>query len=369
VEKPGSLKQIAVTAAPLLAAAGLVAINPFAAAAALTHPLAASVASLGPNLLASGIAAYCRPDRLLAGKDHQEHLANHDILRLIRTSWGDAAAASLRQYVEAHPAHSVSLKYQPPAAFLKILQKITPEDFHYAGQITLVTVREAIDSSRRTLLPAPNGVVASLDVQQHVAALKAGLVDSVIDAIRKTSGERLLEMPPGFESFIAGDDPRFPGGILDQLCTYVALYLKTDARAQTALLHFTLQDLSDRQLGIAATQDRLADLARRIYETQVDSQKVLLHDFEARTSALAQTLTLRLDQAFNRFVCPRLEAPFDDAAESHSWSFTYRSRATPLIGRDAAMEALIRFMADPRPGLWTVISGPAGSGKNRLAAN
>jgi hypothetical protein len=92
VEKPGSLKQIAVTAAPLLAAAGLVAINPFAAAAALTHPLAASVASLGTNLLASGIAAYCRPDRLHAGKDHQEHLANHDILRLIRTSWGDAAA-------------------------------------------------------------------------------------------------------------------------------------------------------------------------------------------------------------------------------------------------------------------------------------
>ena len=69
---------------PLLAAAGLVAINPFAAFAAVTHPLAASVSSLGTNLLASGIAAYCRSDRLHAGKEHQEHLANPDILRLIR---------------------------------------------------------------------------------------------------------------------------------------------------------------------------------------------------------------------------------------------------------------------------------------------
>jgi hypothetical protein len=63
---------------------------------------------------------------------------------------------------------------------------------------------------------------------------------------------------------------------------------------------------------------------------------------------------------------PALDAPF--AAVRSTVDFTYRARATDFVGRPNEISALLSFMGDPRVGLWTVISGPAGSGKNRLAA-
>jgi hypothetical protein len=104
VERP-NWKQHAQTALPLAIATGLV-----AAISALPHglndpaSLAGLITDLGASLAASGLAALCKPSRFFSGKEYTETLANHDISRLVRTAWGEAAMASLRAYVEAHPA-------------------------------------------------------------------------------------------------------------------------------------------------------------------------------------------------------------------------------------------------------------------------
>ena len=158
-------------------------------------------------------------------------------------------------------------------------------------------------------------------------------------------------------------------GLLGQLCTYVALHLKTDSRAQIAVLHFTQQDLSDRLVAMEKVQRRIEEFCREIYRSQNESQKALLKSFEDRNEILAKTIEGQIDRAFNKFVSPRLDPPFASTpADTFAFAFTYHARWTPLVGRDSAMAALVRFLSDPRPGLWTVISGPAGTGKSRLAA-
>jgi hypothetical protein len=47
-------------------------------------------------------------------------------------------------------------------------------------------------------------------------------------------------------------------------------------------------------------------------------------------------------------------------------SVVYWDRSAALIGRDAALAALDRFLDAPEPVLWTVVTGPAGIGKTRL---
>jgi hypothetical protein len=72
------------------------------------------------------------------------------------------------------------------------------------------------------------------------------------------------------------------------------------------------------------------------------------------------------DRSLNESYAPLLEGPFASAPGPSD--FTYYTRATSFIGRDAAMDALRGFLADERLGCWTVVSGPAGAGKSRLAA-
>jgi hypothetical protein len=146
----------------------------------------------------------------------------------------------------------------------------------------------------------------------------------------------------------------------------VALHLRSDERAQLAVLHFSLQDLADRHIEIQA---RLDTVCQTILWASSDYERNLIEGFEQRLATNRDAVKRHIDQAFNDLVSPRLDPPFTSCqAAADATDFTYRARTTPLIGRDAALELLKQFMEDPRPGLWTVISGPAGTGKSRLAA-
>jgi hypothetical protein len=366
VERP-NWKQHAQTALPLAIAAGLV-----AAISGVPHGLndpasLALIRDLGVSLAASGLAALCKPSRLFSGKEYTETLANHDISRLIRIAWGEAAVASLRAYVEAHPAPAglTITQVYPSPAFVKGVESIKPEDF-VPQTITVSTVHSAIEESRRALLRDPDSPYSTVlegSAREQVDQLKSALIDSVVDTISRKLGSDVI--PPDLRAFL---DRNNPTGILGQLCMYVAFQLKTDHRAQVAVLHYTLQRLSDQQVSAGAMQQRIEKLCQQILNSQNEFQENLLRGFQERIQRVSKELDSQIDQAFNRFVCPRLDAPFATSLDGQAFSFTYRARMTPFLGRETAMDALIQFMGDPRPGLWTVISGPAGSGKSRLAA-
>jgi hypothetical protein len=366
MEHPGNSKQIAVNVVPLLVASGIMLGTPAAViAAAAPHAAALTtiMAGLGINLVSSGLAALCKPRRLLAGREYENLVANHDILRLVRTAWGDAAASAVQNYSESHPVSTlISLFAQRPDEFLKILEAVDPEDF-IPEEISASTIREAIDASRRSLASPSAQEMNS----KYVKNLNSALIGAVIDAVsRKLPSD--LKLPSDFRPFLAGEDPRLPGGILGQLCIYVALHLKTDTRAQVAVLHLTLQDVSDDLTDMKQAQQQIEDLCKRIYASANQSQTVLLAAFENKIKDLSANIQTQLDEAFNHSIRPQLDRPFANASADTLASFTYRFRTTPMFGREAAKDALLQFLGDPRPALWTVISGPAGTGKSRIAA-
>ncbi len=353
--------------APLAASAGLIAATPaMLAHAANPTSLAALGVSLATNLIASGLAAYCSPGRLFAHKDFQERLANHDILRLIRTAWGEASHAAVRAYAEAHPARpteALSLfPDAPPAAFLKTLNAMKPADF--VPDLDAAFVRRAIETARRSLLGGGEPPSSANDprILEQAAQIKTAFVDSIVSAAAEkyASGP-----PPGFRKFLESGRVTSGGDILRLLSDYVALYLKSDERAQVAFVHFSLQDLADRQTEVSA---RIEGVVQEIRQSKTDLERTLLDGFQGRLKASTDEVKRHIDQAFNQFVSPQLDPPFTGRHARAGTDFTYRARTTPLIGRAPALEALKQFMDDPRPGLWTVISGPAGTGKSRLAA-
>jgi hypothetical protein len=375
VETQGSWKQHVITAFPLVVAVGITALTPLATAAASPDAVTASIlASLGTSLAASGLAALCKPRRFLAGHEYKDQLANHDIRRLIRNAWGEAAAATVKGYAESEAKRAATLvtllNPRPSPRFLRLVEKMKPQDFApEQSQINLITIRSAIDASRRSLVPEADNGPKEQDLREHVETLKSALIDAVIDAIGKYGEKQKVSpeevpLPPDFTSFLAG-----PEGIFAQLCAYVAYHLKVDPHAQIAVLHFSLQGISDRQ---AEFQSRLDRLCEEIYNRQDEANQKLLHDFEARIAEQTRAIQAQIDLAFNKFVKPRLDLPFAlDTRDSRLppfAEFTYRARRTPLIGRESALDTLVRFLADPRPGLWTIVSGPAGTGKSRLAA-
>jgi hypothetical protein len=244
---------------------------------------------------------------------------------------------------------------------LDALRGAKPENF--TPNATVETIRAAIEVARRSLLPAFDHPVEKL---QAIENLRNDLASSVVDALaKKHPGQTASSVPPEFWDFLAGKDPRFPGGILDQLCVFVALYLKNDSRAQIAVLHFTLQEFADSQ---ARVETRIDELCQMIYR-QNESQSAQLRAFEHQIADLAKTISLKIDKARNDFIRPPLEFPFASRpVDTLAFPFTYMARQVPLIGRDEAIEALMEFLGDPTPALWTVISGPAGTGKSRLAA-
>ena len=320
MEHPGNSKQIAVNVVPLLVASGIMLGTPAAViAAAAPHAAALTtiMAGLGINLVSSGLAALCKPRRLLAGREYENLVANHDILRLVRTAWGDAAASAVQNYSESHPVSTlISLFAQRPDEFLKILEAVDPEDF-IPEEISASTIREAIDASRRSLASPSAQEMNS----KYVKNLNSALIGAVIDAVsRKLPSD--LKLPSDFRPFLAGEDPRLPGGILGQLCIYVALHLKTDTRAQVAVLHLTLQDVSDDLTDMKQAQQQIEDLCKRIYASANQSQTVLLAAFENKIKDLSANIQTQLDEAFNHSIRPQLDRPFANASADTLASFT-----------------------------------------------
>ncbi|HET6842473.1 MAG TPA: hypothetical protein VFK06_12445 [Candidatus Angelobacter sp.] len=359
MQGPIGWKQHVATAVPLIVSAGIIAGGSIAAAAAATAHGGSFVgdmmASLAPNLIAGGIGALCKPRRFLAGSE-QEQLANHDIRRLIDESWSEAAAATVKRYLEIQSAasatHPLGLVYaRPPAEFLKVLKDLEVSDF--SPKSTVASIRTAIAAARRSLLSDSEQQIG----QAQIDSLDSDLAASVVESL----AGKYSEPPQDFIDFLAGKDARFPGGVLNQLCIYVALHLKNDNRAQIAVTHFTLQDISD-------SQARIQELCDSIYE-QNQSQLQQLEAFEKRSHDLSNSIQKQIEHALNNFVKPGLRAPFSTAGvDTLQYRFTYGARKTPMVGREAAMQALVDFLSAPGDRLWTVISGPAGSGKSRLAA-
>ena len=365
-------KQSALAIAPLLVATGMVVTIGLNANLADPTKLLETLANLGSNLLASGIGAYCTLRR--PGKEYREALANHDLQELIGDAWGEAAVASLKAYAEkwrAQNTHSLAVtQVWPTPAFLKLLRELKREDFGRDYEISESTMREALEESRRAILPRGEEESAgrgsqlpnALEIQHRAAGaaeeLKQALIDSVVSSVRRKAGGQPI--PDDFVSFLNGGDEALKGGVLGQLCIYVAFYLKGRPNAQIAVVQLSLQEISDRQVDLALVGKRIEMLCIEIREAQSEAQRKMLDGFSAR-------MTASLRREFGHFVRPVLEAPF---ATDPSWNarFSYRAQWTRFVGRKDAMEALHEFMRDLRPALWTVISGPAGSGKNRLAA-
>jgi hypothetical protein len=312
--------------------------------------------AVGTNLVASGIAALCKPGVLKAKAEFQETLANHDIRRLVETAWGEAAKAALDAYLEARQDPFSITNAAVSDAFRAAVKGIEPSSFLPAKGVSVGEIRSAIESSRRHLLTGPDP--ADRKREEEVAAeLKEALVQSMLTAISAYLHGSEATLPADLEEFLRGDDSAYPGGVLGELLLHAALYLKTNPHAQTAILHLTLQEIVDKQ-------DTIQKLCEQIKASLSDTDQVRLGAFEQRMEAQTAAIQAHIDRAFNNHSAPRLDAPFDEVAAE----FTYRERRTPLIGREAALQSLLAFMGDPRPGLWTIISGPAGTGKSRLAA-
>jgi len=385
VPKP-DWKQTAQTLLPLLIAAGFVTGVGF-----LPHTVNAPgdyanlLASLGMNLAATGLSALCNVRRLWAQRDYREALANHNIRQMIKIAWGEAALAALKDYCHTHPVGPPSIvTVSASAKFHRAVAKLKPADF-VRVEPSVATIQDALAESRRALLgevpsdaPAPKAEDAGPSEetkQRHVSDLTTALVDSVLDTVASRLGD---EPPPAdLRDFLIGNNKGASGeSLLGHLCDYVAFYLKTNPRAQTAVLHFTLQEISDTvETGFAEQREafakqkrRLAALLRAFRASQNAAQRQLIESFEAAQKRSNERLKRYIDEAFNEHVQLRLDPPFVSEDGSADFLFTFKRRRTAMRGRDAAMEALVQFMGDPRPGCWTVISGPAGSGKSRLAA-
>jgi hypothetical protein len=93
-----------------------------------------------------------------------------------------------------------------------------------------------------------------------------------------------------------------------------------------------------------------------------------VEEVKAGIAELSTATQDRLTAAANDALAPQLIRPFSTAPEDELSLFSYRSRTTPMLGREKAMYSLAKFIVDPKPALWTLISGPAGSGKSRVAA-
>jgi hypothetical protein len=250
LEKP-DWKLMAQTLLPLVTAAGAI-----SAVAFLPHgahdagDMHEFIANLSANLTAGGLGALCRPRRLWAEKEYRETLANHDIRHMIKTAWGEAALASLREYCAARPAWPPSLVNSGTSdSFHKAVASLKAGDF-LDGEPDVATIHVALAASRRALLSEVGPALPVVDaaqlepseeaIRQHTAKLNSALIDSVLSTIAKRPGAD--PAPEDLRDFLEGrNGAETSRSLLDQLCIYVAYYLKTNPRAQTAILHFTFK--------------------------------------------------------------------------------------------------------------------------------
>jgi len=347
------IKQSAVAIASLAVSAGLVY---FGARATPTDNL---IQSLAPNLLSSGICALCDFKRYKEHREKREALANHDIQRMVASAWGEAAIATLKSYcTDRSSRFNVITEFNE--RFKNGVFALKASDI-YESPANVDTINRAIRTARRAM-----GDEEISDAQfkalatEEAKAIEDGLIESVMRVLEKRIGADAI--PSDLKEFLKSGDGKPSSTLLGQLCTYIAFHLKTNTRASIAIQHYCQQRIEDK---IDVVNARIQEFCESVLRKLSDAQSDILLAFEKSQSDLASKLTNALQSAAYQ---PRLDAPFDGRGDSDEFRFTFRERRTPLTGREQAMDALLRFMGDPRPILWTVISGPAGTGKSRLAA-
>ncbi|MBM3762110.1 MAG: hypothetical protein FJW36_17910 [Acidobacteria bacterium] len=315
------LKQI-IGAIPWGISAGVVAgaaLLPHAAGQAAAPD--ALVAGLAGNLIATAITAFCNQRCFTAEGDHEKLLANHDIRRIVTQSWQHAIHACLQTVPdqENYP-HLASLK---------------PDEIELQD-LSLETITDTVAAARRGLLAEPGfdstwpKEMAAWAAEQLQKVTKEHVSDAVVDHLAQH--------------------------LVSQLCLYTAAQLKSDELARIAVAHFSQQKIEDAVARIDETITTLAQNGLKLSDAEFQ-----------RIEKLFAGQRDWFDQRIARENAPELDFPFADVRGTGA-EFTFRRRKTILVGRDEALGALRRFLADDRPVLWTVVSGPAGTGKSRLAA-
>ncbi len=87
--------------------------------------------------------------------------------------------------------------------------------------------------------------------------------------------------------------------------------------------------------------------------------------YAAQTGLWNEALEERLSLLGDRVPYPQPKLRRHDSQGLNR--FYYGARVIPLLGRDKEMEILEGFLADKRPFLWCLVTGPGGLGKSRLA--
>ena len=338
----------------------------------------ALVTGLGINLLTNALAFFCRPETFKARSSRQELLANHDVLRMVRTAWSEAAVAAIRSYAAAYPAPTQRGPIQLFEAgsspeFLDVLNSMTVKDFT-PQDVSAQDLQDSIEESRLSLVPSQDNPGEAGSVQE-AHKFRDRLVPGVIEVVRKkldTRGLQNVQIPDSFRAYLDGSDDKLRGGILQVLSCHITLYLKTDSRAQTAILHSALQELITGQRDIEKSTAKIKALCEAIQSAQDQNLQTIMLAFETHVKQLGRQVSENVQAALASGQRPTLIVPYRKSGQSPSTDaidrLTYRERTTPMIGRDAAMQALFRFINDGRDALWTAISGEAGTGKSRLAA-
>ncbi|WP_044559246.1 hypothetical protein, partial [Azospirillum sp. B4] len=357
-----TIKMLAGGCVLLVGVATVLAFPPAAAATAATGTSVAltMAGGLGGNVLATWIDRFGCP---VAGKakDFMLHRLsggglpiNHDVERAVLT----ALKAAIDHCVNRFAGDVVG---GPDAqAFVALVRrnaKALAPDTLAGVTVTEAEMRAAVTDALGQDLP-PGPLTAGLATAVH-ALLVGPLMDGK-PAWRSLSRQ--------LADLLAGADPRLPGGLADVLTQLVREALKADDRFFRIILlgqaHATAQ-------AATATQAAVSELATRVaalHQDLVDGLPAAPGGLAAVAAALRQDLA---DQV------TRLRAEFDhDRAPHPDWtapgpaaagSLVYWDRQTALVGRDAALAALNRFLTGPEPLSWTVITGPAGMGKSRLA--
>ncbi|WP_184796963.1 hypothetical protein, partial [Nitrospirillum iridis] len=322
-----------------------------------TGALLTLAGGLGGNILASWIDKLGSPVPGAVAEIIRRRRAggalpiNHDIERAILSALDSAVHHCIRRYAAAVTGGPDT------QAFLDLVR-------HNATALSPARLAaEAIsDADMRAVAQIaagndPTALHAPLATQVHTL-----LVSSLMAA--KPAWQPLSD---GLLALLDGSDPQVPGGLAGAMGEFVKEALKTDERFFRVVLlgqaHIAAQSAT-------ATQAALADLnqqASAIFD-HLGSRLPVLDALVDDLAALRTELTTHID---------RLVAEFDqDRAPHPSWpkataapedSLVYWERWADLVGRDPALAALATFLAAPRPLLWTVVSGPAGMGKSRLA--
>ncbi len=327
-----------------------------AVAAAVGPGVVAFAGGVGQSLAATGLHWLCQKSNFGEDQEQTDGLLNHDIARMVKTAVSEAARDTVHGWAEQNPGAQPDL--------VRGLRGLSERDF----DIDAIPVRQVgkwVADAQRGLMPRVDGAMYANDRSgEMLEALAAGAEDRVVERLRLASADQL---PDSLRR-------RFREVLPQHVEAYIALYLKTNARAQTAVQHATLRRIADRTEDIAHGLDLLSDGLCSKLDTGF---LTLARKFEASAEVTARAVEDAVGRAFRKQDRPPLFPPFHSfEAKTDLDRLVFGFRSSPLLGREEAMGDLIDFVSEypeaAKKGLkdvrWTTITGDAGCGKTRLGA-